>query len=242
MLYVRSFVFLIWFLLASVVLHLAALPTLVMPWRAAVFMARTWSRSVLWGLRVFCNLRYEVRGDLAAARRPVVIACKHYSMWETIAFMALLKYPAMVMKSTLFKIPFYGWFSARAQMIAVDRHGRASALKKLVADAKRALAGGRPIVIFPEGTRKSPGDPPDYKPGVAALYNALGVECIPAGLNSGLYWTAGGLIKRPGTIVIEFLKPIPPGLRARDFMAALQSRIEEASDRLVAEARAKLGH
>ena len=241
MLYIRSFAFLIWFLTVSIVLHIVALPVLVLPWRAAVFMARTWSRSVLWGLRVFCNLRYEVRGNVEAARKPVLIACKHYSMWETIAFMVILAEPAMVMKSTLFKIPFYGWFSGRAQMISVDRAERANALKKMVAAAKRALAIGRPIVIFPEGTRKAPGDAPDYKSGVAGLYGALGVPCIPVGLNSGLYWTAGGLIKRPGVIVIEFLEPIAPGLRARDFMAALQSKIEEASNRLVAEGHAKLG-
>lgn len=241
MLYLRSFIFLIWFLTVSIVLHIVALPVLVLPWRAAVFMARTWSRSVLWGLKVFCNLRYEVRGNVDAARQPVLVACKHHSMWETMAFMVIFDEPAIVMKSTLFKIPFYGWFSTRAQMISVDRAERASALKKMVAAAKRALAIGRPIVIFPEGTRKDPDEAPDYKPGVAGLYGALGVPCIPVALNSGVYWTPGGFIKRPGTIVIEFLAAIPPGLRGREFMASLQTKIEEASNHLVAEGRAKLG-
>ena len=110
----------------------------------------------------------------------------------------------------------------------------------MVADAKRALAGGRPIVIFPEGTRKRPGDPPDYKPGVAGLYAQLGVPCVPVALNSGLYWVAGGLIKRPGTVVIEFLDPIAPGLRARAFIGELEQRIEGATANLVAEGRAAL--
>jgi 1-acyl-sn-glycerol-3-phosphate acyltransferase len=239
--HLRSFIFLIWFILTTIVTHIVFLPALLMSWRASVFAARTWGNSVLWGLRVFCNLTYEVRGNREAASKPVLVAAKHYSMWETIVMITLLPEPAIVMKATLFKLPFYGWFSTKAQMISVDRSARASALKKMVADAKRALADGRPIVIFPEGTRREPGDPPDYKPGVAGLYGALGVPCVPVALNSGLYWMAGGFLKRPGTIVVEFLEPIPPGLRARDFMAVLEERIETGANRLVAESRAKLG-
>jgi 1-acyl-sn-glycerol-3-phosphate acyltransferase len=240
LIYLRSFLFLLWFIATTIVTHIVFLPALLMSWRASVFAARTWGNSVLWGLRVFCNLRYEVRGNRAAAFEPVLIASKHYSMWETIVLIALLPEPAIVMKMTLSKLPFYGWYSTKAQMIFVDRSARASALKKMVAEAKRALAAGRPIVIFPEGTRKAPGDPPDYKPGVAGLYAGLHVPCIPVALNSGLYWTAGGFLKRPGTIVVEFLEPIPPGLRSREFMALLQERIETASNRLVAEGRARL--
>jgi len=239
-LYLRSAIFLIWFIAVTVVMHIAALPVLVLPWRAAVFAARNWGNAVLWGLRAFCGLTYEVRGNSNAANAPVLVAAKHFSMWETIAIMSIFPEPAVVMKRGLFRLPFYGWYSRKAEMISVDRDARAGALKKMVADAKRALGLGRPIVIFPEGTRKAPGDAPDYKPGVAALYAQLGVPCVPVALNSGLYWTAGGLLKRPGTIVVEFLEPIPPGLRARDFMVLLQERIETASNRLVAEGRAKL--
>jgi 1-acyl-sn-glycerol-3-phosphate acyltransferase len=239
-LYLRSLLFLIWFVATTVATHIVFLPVLLMPWRASVFAARVWGNSVLWGLRTLAGLDYEIRGNHRAAYAPVLVASKHYSMWETIVMIALLPYPAVVMKATLFKLPFYGWYSTKAQMISVDRSARASALKKMVADAKRALAAGRPIVIFPEGTRKAPGDPPDYKPGVAGLYAGLDVPCVPVALNSGLYWTAGGFVKRPGTIVVEFLEPIPPGLRSREFMALLEQRIETASNRLVAEGRAKL--
>jgi 1-acyl-sn-glycerol-3-phosphate acyltransferase len=228
-----------WFIATTVVTHIVFLPVLLMSWRASVFAARTWGNSVLWGLRVFAGLGYEIRGNHRAACEPVLVASKHYSMWETIVMIALLPDPAIVMKATLFKLPFYGWYSTKAQMISVDRTGRASALKKMVADARRALAARRPIVIFPEGTRKSPGDPPDYKPGAAALYAALDVPCVPVALNSGLYWTPG-LLKRPGRIVVEFLEPIPPGLKAREFLTVLEQRIEAASQRLVAEGRAKL--
>jgi 1-acyl-sn-glycerol-3-phosphate acyltransferase len=140
-----------------------------------------------------------------------------------------------VLKSGLRWIPFYGWYALKAGSIAVERDGKGSAVRKMLAAAKRALNESRPILIFPEGTRKRPGAAPDYKPGVAALYAQLGVPCIPAGLNSGLFWA--GFIKRPGKIVLEFLEPISPGLRSRDFMKVLEDRIETASKALVAEGR-----
>src|SRR5262249_6708404 len=118
-------------------------------------------------------------------------------------------------------------------LIGIDRDGKASALRAMAAASRTAIEHGRTLLIFPEGTRKKPGEAPDYKPGVAALYSQLGQECVPVALNSGAYWT--GFIKKPGTIVIEFLPPMAPGLRSREFMAALQSSIETASHALLAK-------
>ncbi|MEP5930609.1 MAG: lysophospholipid acyltransferase family protein, partial [Nitratireductor sp.] len=112
----------------------------------------------------------------------------------------------------------------------------AAAIRRLVAQGKAAVAEGRPVVIFPEGTRSAPGAKLDYKPGVAALYRQLGVECVPAAVNSGLFWGRRGFARRPGTIVIEFLEPIPPGLDRKSFMATLETRVETAAMKLVAEA------
>jgi 1-acyl-sn-glycerol-3-phosphate acyltransferase len=164
----------------------------------------------------------------------VLVAAKHMSMWDTMALYLVLDDPAVVLRRSLTWIPFYGWYVWKAGLIAIDRHGGAQTIRRMAAKAKRMLAEGRSVLIFPEGTRRKVGSPPDYKPGVAALYGQLGVECVPAALNSGVYWT--GFIKRPGTIVIEFLEPIPPGMRSRAFMATLVERIESASNALVAEA------
>ena len=126
-------------------------------------------------------------------------------------------------------------------MIAIDRDGKASALRKMAADAKAVFAQGRCVLIFPEGTRKKPGAAPDYKPGVAGLYGQIGVPCAPVALNSGLFWTGpGGFLKKPGTIIVEFLPLIPPGLKRAEFMSALETRIETATTKLVAEGRASL--
>ena len=231
MTFLRSAIFFLWFALVSAVICIVFLPALVLPRKITVWMSRRWSALNFWGLRVFAGLRFEVRGT--PPRNGVLVASKHMSMWDTMALYLVLDDPAVVLKRGLQFIPFYGWYITKAGSIAIDRSGRGSAMRKMIAAAKRALGKGRSILIFPEGTRKKPDAPPDYKPGVAALYSQLGVACVPAALNSGLFWT--GFIKRPGNIVLEFLEPIPPGLRSRDFMKVLEQRIEAASHALVAE-------
>jgi 1-acyl-sn-glycerol-3-phosphate acyltransferase len=156
-------------------------------------------------------------------------------MWDTMALYLVLDDPSVVLKRGLQFVPFYGWYITKAGSIPIDRKGGASTLRRMTVAAKRALSAGRSILIFPEGTRKKPDAAPDYKSGVAALYTQLGVACVPTALNSGLFWT--GFTKRPGSIVLEFLEPIPPGLRSRDFMKVLEERIETATTALVAEGR-----
>lgn len=135
---------------------------------------------------------------------------------------------------SLFWVPFYGWYAAKLRFIFIDREGRTSALRKLLAQARAARERGESIVIFPEGTRKRAGAAPDYKPGVAALYGDLGQPCAPVALNSGLYWTGpSGFLKRPGKVTVEFLPLIPPGLKRREFMTTLEERIEGAMKGLV---------
>lgn len=231
MLYVRSAIFFVWFAVISVTMCVLCVPALLGPSRAAGWVGRNWSKLVFWGLRVICGTRFEVRGT--APPSGVLLAIKHMSMWDTCAIYTLLDHPAIVLKRDLQFIPFYGWYLWRARMIPIDRDGKASALRAMAAASRAELANGRSVVIFPEGTRKKPGAPPDYKPGVAGLYGQLGVPCVPVALNSGVFWT--GFIKYPGTLVLEFLDPIPPGLPRREFMPRLETAIENATARLVAE-------
>ena len=229
----RSSLFFLWFALVSVVLNIGFLPALLMPRAVARKGCKWWCAAALWGLKAFAGLDYELRGKIPP--HGALVAAKHMSMWDTLALFVLLDAPAAILKRELFRIPFYGWYTKKIGLIGIDRDGKASALRKMAAAARAAIAQGRSLLIFPEGTRKKPGAAPDYKPGVAALYGQLEKECVPVALNSGLYWT--GFIKKPGTVVLEFLKPIPPGLKSRDFMAALQDSIETATSRLLAETR-----
>ena len=228
-LWLRSALFLLWFLLITTILSLIFLPVLVLPRSATVWLARFWSRLTFWGLKAFTGIGFEVRGT--PPKGPALVASKHMSMWDTMALYLVLDQPAIVLKRELLRIPFYGWYVWKATAIAIDRTAGASALRKMSAAARRVLDQGRPILIFPEGTRQKPGAPPDYKPGVAGLYALLGAECVPVALNSGVYWT--GFLKRPGTIVLEFLEPIAPGLKRDAFMGLLESRIETATNRLL---------
>ncbi len=235
----RSTLFFVYFALLSAVLHIACLPLLAMPRRFTRIAPVLWCHGVLWGLKAIAGLGFEVRGTVPPP--GVLIAPKHMSMWDTVAMWTLQKNSTFVLKRELFNIPFYGWYARKMGMIGIDREGKASALRKMVDDARRAFAQGLAVIIFPEGTRKQPEAPPDYKPGVAGLYGQLGVPCVPVALNSGLFWTGpGGFVKKAGTVVIEFLEPIPPGLKRAEFMARLQTGIETATARLVAEGRAQL--
>lgn len=198
--------------------------------------ARAWSRGVFALLRVLCRVDYQVRGLENLPDTPFIIASKHQSAWDTMIFSVQCDSPSYVLKRELLKIPFFGWALAKGGMVPVDRAGGATALKHMVATARSRLAQGRPVVIFPEGTRVAPGSRQPYLPGVAALYKALGVPVVPVGLNSGLFWGRRSFVKKPGRILLEFSQPIPPGLPRREFMRRLEDEIEGTSNRLIAAA------
>ena len=225
----RSALFLAWFVLLTLVMGIIFLPLLVFPRKATAWMARCWAMATLWGLRVFARIDWQVRG--AAPKGGVLVASKHMSMWDTLALYIVLDDPAIVLKRELLFIPFYGWYLWKATAIAIDRSAGAEAVRRMTKSAMAVLDEGRPILIFPEGTRKKPGAAPDYKPGVAAIYGLLGAPCVPVALDSGRYWTS--FAKYPGTITLAFLEPIPPGLKRGPFMQTLEDRIESATNRLL---------
>jgi 1-acyl-sn-glycerol-3-phosphate acyltransferase len=225
----RSTLFMAWFLILTLVMEIIFLPLLAAPRKATVWMARQWARATLWGLQVFSGIGMRQIGE--APRGGVLVASKHMSMWDTLALYLALDDPGIVIKRELLRIPFYGWYLWKAAAIPIDRGAGAEALRRMTQAAKHVLADGRPILIFPEGTRKKPGAPPDYKPGVAGLYSLLGVACVPVALDSGRYWQ--GFTKHPGIIALEFLEPIPPGFKRAVFMPLLEQRIEDATNRLL---------
>lgn len=239
MTWLRSAVFFLWFIVLSVVVHVVFLPALLMPRRAAVFAARSWCAGVLWGLKTIAGLTYEVRGALPS--RGSLIASKHMSMWDTVALFHVLGDPVFVLKRELMHVPFYGWYAKRVGMIAIDRSAAGAALRTMTRAARNALSAGLSVIVFPEGTRKKPGAPPDYKSGIAALYQRLDVPCVPVALNSGLFWTGrAGFLKKRGRIVLQFLPAIAPGLKRQGFMHTLESRVETATGNLVQEGKAQL--
>ncbi len=233
---VRAFAFNIAFVGWTLILGVAGLPFLLAPRAAAMWFGREWARGVLALLRWIVGLDHEIRGIDRLPPGGCIIAMKHQSAWDALILPIVLGDPAVVIKRELLHVPFYGWYASRAGSIAIDRKAGAGALRRMVVAARTIAAEGRPIVIFPEGTRTAPGARLPYQPGVAALYQALALPLVPAAVNSGLYWGRRSFIKRPGRIVLEFLDPIPPGRPRRAVMAELEERIEDATARLTREA------
>jgi 1-acyl-sn-glycerol-3-phosphate acyltransferase len=234
----RSLAFDLFFYGWTVVYCLGVLPAY--PWLSGSAMravARAWQRVTLAGLRLTVGLTYEVRGRERLPEGPILLACKHQSAWETLAFHALMPDIAIGLKEELTRIPVFGWYLMRSGGIRIDRGAAARAIRSLTVGAKRAVAQGLSVLIFPEGTRRAPADPPDYKPGVAAVYGALGLPVVPIALNSGVFWPRRTFVKHPGRIVVEFLEPIPAGLDRKRFMGRLVQSIESGTAKLVAEAR-----
>jgi 1-acyl-sn-glycerol-3-phosphate acyltransferase len=221
------------FYLWSVFWVLLILPLVLVPRIWIIRSWNIWARGVMLLLRLVCNIRVEFRGRQFIPRGHALIAPKHQCMFDVFAQFAVLPNSCFVTKQELMWIPFFGWYAAKARMISVDRAGQSAALRKMVADAKDRFADERQVVIFPEGHRGEPGVPGDYKPGIAALYRELDVAVHPMATNAGVHWPAHGVLRHPGTIVYEYLEPIPPGLKRAEFMRVLQERIETASTALL---------
>lgn len=240
---IRSVVFNLLFYLNLFVLLALALPTLVMPYRAILWMAKVWGWSSLNLLRWICNLKVEFRGlESVPLDRPLIVAAKHQSIWETFVLVSLFDDPTFIIKRELMWIPFFGWYTWKGRMIAVNRGARSQALTEMSARARDEIRKGRQLIIFPEGTRRPPGAEPRYKFGVAHLYATIGAPCIPVALNSGLFWPRRSFLRWPGTVLVEFLDPIAPGLEKEVFLERLQNTIETATARLVAEGCDGGGH
>jgi 1-acyl-sn-glycerol-3-phosphate acyltransferase len=236
LLLLRSLLFNLAFYLNVTVLMLVSLPTLALSHRLQLVFIRAWALSSLWLLRVICGTKIEWRGVQNIPPGGCIVACKHQSFLETFAIYKILDDPTFVLKRELMWIPLFGWHMAKASVIPIDRGAGVAALSRMTARARTLLARGRQVIIYPEGTRRPPGAEPDYKSGIAYLYDKAGAPCVPLALNSGLFWPRRSLKRYRGTVVVEALEPIAPGLDRRVFLAQLQDRLEAASTRLLEEA------
>jgi 1-acyl-sn-glycerol-3-phosphate acyltransferase len=234
--YIRSLLFIALFYVNLTAHMIAALPTLLLPRRILHVFVRSYALTSLWLLRVICGTKVEWRGIEKIPKTACILACKHQSAWETFALYAAIDDPTYILKRELMWLPLFGWYMRKEGLIPVDRSAGMAALARMTARARAALAAGRQIVIFPEGTRRLPGAEPTYKPGILYLYGKADVPCVPMALNSGLYWPRRSLLRLPGTIVVEILDPIVPGLDKMTFSNQLEDAIEGATNRLVQEA------
>ena len=223
---IRSILFALFFYPGSVGAVTLALLAAPLGTPAVLKVSRSWAYYHRWCARWLLGIRVRVEGAIPA--EPVLVASKHESMFETLELIILLPDPAVVVKKELTEI--FGWGrAARAHgVIPVDREGSATALRIMMRAARAAVAAGRSIVIFPEGTRTAPGTRAALRPGFAGLYRTLGLPVVPVALDSGRVYPRRGFVKYPGTVTFRFCAPIEPGLK-RD---VIEARVLEAINRL----------
>jgi 1-acyl-sn-glycerol-3-phosphate acyltransferase len=218
MILARSLLFAVLFYLWSPLLCVLFLPRGVVAWAF-----KLWGRGVIFLLAACCGVRVEVRGREHVPAGRALVAAKHQCMFDVFAQFVVLPDSCFVMRKELMLIPFFGWYAWKQRMVVIDRDGGSAALRKMV----------RELLIFPEGHRGEPGKAGDYQPGVAGLYRDLGLPAHLVATNSGKHWPAHGILRRPGTIVFEYLEPLPAGMKRADFMRQMQERIEAASTALL---------
>ena len=183
---------------------------------------RRWARYHRWCAATFLGIRGRVEGETPSG--SVLVAGKHQSFYEAIDILLILPDPIVVMKKELVDIPGWGRLAQAYGVIPIDRTGGAATLRAMLAAAREAAATGRPIFIFPEGTRVRPGETPPLQAGFAGLYRALGLPVVPLALDAGRLWPRG-FVKQPGTIRFRFGAPIPTGLKREEIEARVHREI-----------------
>lgn len=232
MLALRSLIFTVLFYgLFAISAVAAAVISVLAPKSLPPFTAG-WSRTWLTLYRAICGVSYEVRGREHLPTGGCLLAVKHQSVWDTCALFAVFERPVFVLKSELMLIPFFGWALTRLGCIPVKRGTGKSALENMVRGTQTALAEGKQVVIFPEGTRTRVGDADSYKTGISHLYKDLGVACVPVALNSGKLWPRHSFLRPPGVVRLQILAAIPPGMGRKQMFALMVERIEAAVGQL----------
>ena len=230
-----SLVFIVQMYLAMAVIAVLFAPWALFSRHGARVACKTFCRWTLMSLRLLTGLRTEVRGTPPTAE--CLIAAKHQSFLDIIMIFDAVPAGKFIMKRELLFTPFLGQYALRIGCVPVNRGKRGAAISRMMADVKSGASLPGQLIIYPQGTRVAPGVKAPYKVGTALLYQQLGQDCVPVGTNVGLFWPKRGVLRRPGTAVVEFLPALSPGLTNAEFMAQLEDVVEAASDRLLEEAK-----
>ncbi|RME15371.1 MAG: 1-acyl-sn-glycerol-3-phosphate acyltransferase [Alphaproteobacteria bacterium] len=230
----RSIVFIVVMYVGMLLYALVFFPLTLINRENAFRAVHAYTAFVRWAARVIVGLKSEIRGKVPEGE--VIIASKHQSFFDIILIVSAVPRPKFIMKKQLVWAPIVGYFAKAIGCIPVDRGKRGAAVKQMLADVQAGRAQPGQLIIFPQGTRVAPGAHLPYKIGTGVLYKETGQTVVPAATNVGVFWKRHGLMRWPGTAVVEFLPPIEPGLEMQDFMKRLETVVEENSNRLMAEA------
>ncbi|MFB2550393.1 lysophospholipid acyltransferase family protein [Ensifer soli] len=233
----RSALFNIAFYLNLIVQMIVLTPFyFLLPRKLSWIIPKAWSKSSNWLLKVIVGTTFEVEGRENLPEGGYIVAPKHQSFWDVYTLLPLIPDPFFILKRELMWIPLFGLYVLKQRMVPVNRAARGRAMAAVMQRAKDEMNTGRQLIIYPEGTRRPPGAPPEYKYGVARLYRDLGVPVVPVVVHAGLFWPRRSLRRYPGHFKVRFLPPIAPGLSPDVFFEELVRVTEAASDRLLLEA------
>ena len=230
---IRSIIFYSLLNLWTLIMGIICIPFLLLPNKLLKKPVNVWIFGIFELLKLTCNITYEIKGKENILNKPVLVASKHQSTFDTFVLYLFLKKSVFIHKKELFYIPIFGQYLKKSSMISIDRKEGTSAMRKMLKEANNKISQGYSIIIFPEGTRKKPGEKPNYKRGFIGIYNEIQTEILPVALNTGLCWPKNSFIKQPGHITIKFLNIIPAGLKKEKVMKILEERIENESNKII---------
>lgn len=236
--WLRSLVFVGQMYVMMLVIGLLYLPGAILSPEGARRGCKAYCRWVFWTARLMVGLDCEVRGT--PPTQGALVAAKHQSFLDILMIFNALPAAIFIMKREILWTPIIGLYAYRLGCVPVNRGKRGVAVKKMLSDVASGHQVAGQLIIYSQGTRVAPGVKAPYKVGTGALFEQMGQDCAPVATNVGVFWPRTGIFRKPGLAVVEFLPLIPPGLERHDFMTRLEAEVEEASDRLIAEARASL--
>ena len=230
---IRTIIFYIFLSLWTILLGILCLPLLILPKENLLKATKIWIRGIFYLLKLICKITHEIRGLENIPNEPVIVVSKHQSAFETFALYYYLKKSFFIHKKQLFYIPIFGQYLMKSKMVSIDRTGGAKTMRKILNEIQQRINDGSSVIIFPEGTRKKPGDIPNYKTGFIGIYNETKRQILPIGLNSGLYWPKHLLILKKGHITIEINPPIESGLKKDEIYKKVLETIENSTNKLL---------
>lgn len=242
MLFLRSLLFSIGMLISIVIGGLLVVMLFMLPFTYRYRLTQFWARFNIWWLRVTCGTTYQLHGVEHVPKQPVVVMSKHQSAWETLFFHQYFPPLAWVLKRELLWLPIFGWALALLRPIAINRDIGRSAVKQVIRKGREHLRQGQWVLIFPEGTRVSPGVRKPYRMGGAVLAAQSGYPVLPVALNAGEFWPRRSFLKRPGTIQVVFgpliqsvgLSPQALNQRVEDWIETTMTQISSVPVTLAA--------
>ena len=230
---IRSILFYVLLALWTIFMGIICFPYLLVSYQYLRKPVNIWIKGIFKLLQTICNITYEIRGRENIPSYAVIVASKHQSAFETFALFYHINNSIFIHKRQLFLIPIFGQYLKKINMISINRSEGTIAMRKILKQTKQKIQQGKSIIIFPEGTRKKPGENPDYKTGIAGIYKNLETEVLPVAVNSGQFWPKNIIIKKSGKIIIKFLKLIPSQLEKSEFLKTIESVIEEETNKII---------